>query len=157
MEHFSIKILNSIIHTPLGVVLKCWLSWFCCPPFLPVFCLFFVCLSVFTLPPLSTNFVPSFHLFLFSFLHLHLTPSAFSVLRADSPPCPHLLNTTAIASQACSWAAALLLIRPLTAACLPACTAVSLKIWLLVCLLVMLFIYDFLHACLRRPPRNLQG
>ena len=56
MEHFSIKILNSIIHTPLGVVLKCWLSWFCCPPFLPVFCLFFVCLSVFTLPPPQHQF-----------------------------------------------------------------------------------------------------
>lgn len=150
-----------MIHTPLRVVLKCWLwCWDIPPPsFSPcVTSLLRTSPSFHSLPSQHQfcAFLPPLSLF-FSFLRLHLTPSAFSVLGADGPPCPHLLNTAAVASQACSWAAASLLIRPVTAACLSACMAVSLKLWLRVCLLVVLFTSDFLHACLCRPPRYLQG
>lgn len=58
MEHFSIKILNSIIHTPLRVVLECWLSWWdiLLPPFSP-------CITSLLLMYLNFHSLPSQHQF----------------------------------------------------------------------------------------------
>lgn len=77
--------------------------------------------SSFTFPPNSAPFFfPSPPHALFQQLHLFLV-LLFHAHSRRSPPCPHLLNTSAIGSQACSWAPALLLMRPLTAACLQGC------------------------------------
>lgn len=111
LEHFSIKVWNSVLHTLPKAILKCWLS----PDDL------LIC-SLYSSPLLSQHHP---HAFLSPLSLFCLTASRllFCAHSWQSAPCPHLLNTTAIASQARSLASALLLIRPLTAACLHGCQA----------------------------------